>query len=49
MGESHLGRVAGAGEHAFAEKGAAEADSIESADQSVLLPAFDRMGLPAQV
>ena len=43
--ESDLARVADSGEHALAEEGAAEMYAIEAADQSALLPHFDRMAM----
>ena len=44
-----LGRVGAGAEHRFAEKGAAEADAIEAADQFAIVPAFDRMSLAGSV
>ena len=46
-GERHLGGVAPAAEHALAEKGRAEADAVKPADEHIILPAFDRMGVAA--
>ena len=48
-GERHLGRVAPGREHALAEEGGAEADSVEAAGELALVPAFDRMGVAAGV
>src|SRR5579864_7504501 len=41
MGERDLARIANSAEHALAEKGGAERDAVEPADQLVPLPAFD--------
>lgn len=48
-GEGDLGGVRADREHALAEKGAGEAHAIEPADQLVVLPAFDRMGVAGLV
>ena len=49
ISERDLGGVAGAAEHALAEEGRAEPDAVEAADQAVVLPALDRMGVAAIV
>jgi len=49
IGERHFGGVARAAEHAFAEEGAGQLDAVEPADQRIILPAFDRMGMAAFV
>ena len=49
MHQRNLGSVAGAVEHAFAEKGAAEADAIKAADQFLAVIDFDRMAVAALV
>src|SRR5258708_35704333 len=46
MHQRHFRSVAGAMEHALAEKGAAEVDAIEPADQLVSLPDFDTVAMP---
>lgn len=48
-GERDLGRVRPGREHAFAEKGAAEPDPVEPADQLALAPHLDRMGVAGGV
>jgi hypothetical protein len=48
-GQRDLRRIAARREHAFAEKGGAEIDSVEAADERALVPAFDRMGVAALV
>jgi hypothetical protein len=40
-GERHLGGVARAAEHAFTEKGAAELDAVEAADELACPPDLD--------
>ncbi len=45
MRERDLRGVAHAADHRFAEKGAAQCDAVESADQLALLPAFDAVGM----
>ncbi len=45
-GDRDLRRVGRAAEHAFAEKGAAQLDAVEAADQpTILVPRLDRMGV----
>lgn len=44
-----LRRVALPRHHAFAEKGAAEREAIEAADQPITIPAFDRMRITEPV
>src|SRR5262249_46058606 len=46
MHECHLGRIARAVEHAFAEERAAQGDPIESADQRRALVDFEAMAVP---
>ena len=41
--ERNLGRIARPADHRFAEKGAAERDAVEAADQFAILPALDAM------
>src|SRR5437763_9179207 len=41
MHEGDLARIGDAAEHALAEKGAAERDTVEPADQFALVPALD--------
>lgn len=48
-GQRDLGGVGRAADHAFAEKGAAEREAIEPADQSIAVPAFDRMRIAQSV
>src|SRR5882724_8069711 len=45
MHQRHFRGVADAMEHAFAEEGAAEADAVEPADQIVILPDLDAVGV----
>jgi len=49
MRERDLGGVPCAAEHAFAEEGRAQPHAIEAADELVVLPGFDRMGVTAPV
>ena len=48
-GKRHLGGIGAQREHAFAEEGCAEADTVQPADQLALLPDFDRMGVAEAV
>jgi hypothetical protein len=43
--ESNLARVAGSGEHALAEKRAAEMHAVKPARQRAVLPHLDRMAM----
>ena len=45
MGEAHFGGVALAGEHAFAEEGAANAHPVEPAHQLALAPGLHRVAV----
>src|SRR5580698_11404728 len=45
MHERHLRGVADAMKHAFAEEGPAETDAIKTADQIVVLPDLDAVGV----
>ena len=45
MDERDLRGVAGAMEHAFAEKGAAQAHAVKAADQPIALVSLERMGM----
>src|ERR1700721_1128380 len=49
MHQRHLGSVAGAVKHALAEEGAPQADAIEPADQVVVLPDLDAVGVAYSV
>ena len=48
-GQRNLRRIRRSAEHGFAEEGAAQLDAVEPADQPVLVPAFDRMGMSDRV
>ena len=48
-GESDFRCIGGAAEHALAEEGAAELDSIEAADELPGLPDFDRMRVARRI
>jgi len=43
--ESDLARVAGSGEHALAEKGAAEMHAVKPTDKRAVLPDLDRVAM----
>ena len=45
MHQRHLGGVAGGVKHALAEEGAAEADAIQPANQLVIVPGLDAVGV----
>ena len=45
INERDLARVAGTGEHAFAEKGAAEMHPVKSAGEHAVLPDLNRMAM----
>ena len=47
VNERHLAGVAFAAEHALAEEGAAQRDTVEAADQAALRPALDRVDVAA--
>src|SRR5580693_4497040 len=49
MNQRHLRGVAGAMKHALAKEGAAEADPVQSADQFVMVPDFNAVGMPELV
>ncbi len=49
MHERDLRRVGGAAEHALTEEGAAQSDAVETADQHLVLPTFDAVGMAAPV
>ena len=48
-GKRDLRRIGRAAEHAFAEEGAAELHAVETADESLVLPHLDRMGVARAV
>jgi hypothetical protein len=48
-GQRDLGGVGRAADHALAEKGAAEREAVEPADQPIAVPAFDRMRIAQAV
>lgn len=48
-GEGDLGGIAPEREHAFTEKGRTELHPVEAADEDIVLPAFDRMGMTEPV
>ena len=48
-GQRHLGGIGPQREHALAEEGAAERDAVKAADQLLVLPAFDRVGVAEPV
>lgn len=45
MGQRHFAGIGAAADHRFAEKGAAQRDAIETADQVSILPTFHTMGI----
>jgi len=49
VGERDLGCVARAAEHALAEEGGAQPHAIQAADELIVLPGLDRMGVTASV